>query len=399
MVKKYNSVLLLISLIIGLIHGLIISSFNVFLSWLLIGIWLILTIKIIKNTKRYREFNSPHNTAFFVVLPIFIAIFYTIWSNFTGLLVENLLTDSSLYLSWWSLVFGLPYAIYGSFSLHFCFRRYNVVYLGTKSVNGKRFGYIMIFLILFCIIFYWIVFYVANDIFEEYLSPINFSVDLILIFIFISTIFIMIMDGFLAKRRSLPELTREYITRRANRVDQITRPQPVRRPTRQRERVHTTERTRTSGPTRIDTRISRSSSRSSRTSPNRQTQTIRTSTRATTRRTTGKTKKTSKTKPSFTKIINLNKYKPKTTALSSEDFKCIFCFQLPKFPQDQGRGIILCPNCRYPAHADEFKDWLGSSKLCSRCNARIPTNYGRNPRIISIKNYILIYKDFLSKKR
>ena len=202
----------------------------------------------------------------------------------------------------------------------------------------------------------------------------------------------MIIYGFLAKRRSLPELTRAYIARRSNRVDQITHPQPVRRPTRQRERVHTIERTRTPRPTRTDIRISRSTSRSSRTSPNRQSHTIRTSTKQ-------KTKKTSKTKPTSTRIINLNKYKPKTTALSSEDFKCIFCFQLPNFPQDQGRGIVLCPNCRYPAHADEFKDWLGSSNLCSRCSARIPKNYGRNPRIISVKNYILIYKDFLRKKR
>ena len=387
MVKKYNSVILLISLIIGLIHGVAIaSSLNVFLTWLLIGIWLILTIKIIKNTKKYREFNSPHNTAFFVVLPIFIAIFFTIWSNFTGLLVENLLEDSSLYLSWWSLLFGFPYAIYGCFSLHSCFKKYDVVYLGTKSIRAKKFGYFLTFLILLCIIIYWIIFYVERDTFEEYISPINFSVDLILLFIFLSTIFIVVIYGFLAKHRSLPELTRAYIARRSNRVDHITRPQPVRSPTRQRERTRTIERTRTPEPTRTDTRITRSTSQSSRTSPNRQRQTIRTSTKA--------TKKTSKTKPTSTKSINFNRYKPKTTAISSEDFKCIFCFQLPKFPQDQGRGIILCPNCRYPAHADEFKDWLGSSNLCSRCNAKIPSNFGRNPRIISIKNYILIIKKF-----
>ncbi len=389
MIKKYNSIILLISLIIGLIHGIITASFNVFLSWLLIGNWLILTIKIIKNTKRYREFNSPHNTAFFILLPIFIGVFYTIWSNFTGLFVENLLLDSSLYLSWWSLVFGLPYAIFGCFSLHSCFKKYDFVYLGSKSINARKFGYFLTFLILFCIIFYWIIFYVASDTFEGIITPINFSVDLILLFIFIGTIFIMIIYGIIGARRSLPSLTREYITRRSNSVDRITRPQPVRRPTRQRERINTIERTRTPGPTRTDTRISRSASRSSRTSPNRQSQTIRTSTRK-------KTKKTSTTKPTS---ANFNKLKPKTTALTSEDFKCIFCFQFPKFPTDQGRGIILCPNCRYPAHADEFKDWLGSSNLCSRCNARISTSFGRNPRIISVKNYILIFKDFIKKKR
>jgi hypothetical protein len=59
----------------------------------------------------------------------------------------------------------------------------------------------------------------------------------------------------------------------------------------------------------------------------------------------------------------------------------------------------LCPNCRYPAHADEFKDWLQSSNLCSRCNAPIPTSYKRNPKIIPIKNYILVVKHFVNGKK
>ncbi|MFX0105165.1 MAG: hypothetical protein ACFE75_06715, partial [Candidatus Hodarchaeota archaeon] len=90
-------------------------------------------------------------------------------------------------------------------------------------------------------------------------------------------------------------------------------------------------------------------------------------------------------------------YRPKAANLSLEDFKCIFCFKLPELPKDNGRGIILCPNCRYPAHADEFKDWLRTSGLCSRCNAPIPSNYRRNPKIISVKNYIIIYKGILRK--
>jgi hypothetical protein len=72
---------------------------------------------------------------------------------------------------------------------------------------------------------------------------------------------------------------------------------------------------------------------------------------------------------------------------------------LPKFPEDKGREIILCPNCRYPAHADEFKDWLRSSNLCSRCNAPIPNNYRRNPKTLSIKNYLIVLKHFTGNKK
>ncbi|MHA1979741.1 MAG: hypothetical protein ACTSXN_01380, partial [Promethearchaeota archaeon] len=97
------------------------------------------------------------------------------------------------------------------------------------------------------------------------------------------------------------------------------------------------------------------------------------------------------------KIRDFNKYKPKGAYISVEDFKCIFCFKLPKLPDDRNRGIVICPNCRYPAHADEFKDWMKTSNLCSRCSAPIPSGFRRNPRIISIKNYIIIYKHFLKK--
>ncbi|MFX1378012.1 MAG: hypothetical protein ACFFA4_02875, partial [Promethearchaeota archaeon] len=117
-------------------------------------------------------------------------------------------------------------------------------------------------------------------------------------------------------------------------------------------------------------------------------------THSTTRSTTGKPIRRSQSR---IKQINLKLYRPRAANLTIEDFKCIFCFRLPESPKDNGRGIILCPNCRYPAHADEFKDWLRTSGLCSRCNAPIPLNFKRNPKIISIKNYMIIYKEFMKK--
>jgi hypothetical protein len=142
---------------------------------------------------------------------------------------------------------------------------------------------------------------------------------------------------------------------------------------------------------------SRSINRTSRTTP-------------TTRRQSTKSKTTSKTvsmgpkgkqvkKQSSLKITNFNLYKPRAARLSREDFKCIFCFKLPKFPEDKGRGIILCPNCRYPAHADEFKDWLQRSNLCSRCNAPIPSNYRKHPKTLSVKNYLIILRHFTGNKK
>lgn len=97
------------------------------------------------------------------------------------------------------------------------------------------------------------------------------------------------------------------------------------------------------------------------------------------------------------KKYNLNKLKPKGTVLFKEDFKCIFCFQLPKLPADEKRGIIICPHCRHPAHADEFRSWLKSSTLCSRCDKPIPINFIRNMEIIPTNVYLKAMKIIMKK--
>lgn len=390
---KAVAITLTIFLFIGIIHGAILNSFNVFVSWLLIGIWLIFSFKVLKNIKQYREYRSPHNTAFFTVGPVFVGIFYSIWGNFTGLLGENLLVISDLYLSWWSILFGFPYVLYGSISLYHCFKKYNVIYFGTKSINARKFGYMLGFSILFFIIVYWISFYSLIDYYESLLIPLHFLIDLNLLLLLIGSILIIIIHGFFGTRTQLPRLTRDYITRRTSRLNDLASPN------RRRESTRSTIRSSPAPSTRTVSRTSRSVSNSSRSTPTAHIQSRSSRVKTTTRTTSGsKTGQPFRSSKSSIKHINFKLYRPKAANLSVEDFKCIFCFRLPEFPKDKGRGIILCPNCRYPAHADEFKDWLRSSRLCSRCNAPIPSSYRKNPKIISVKNYIVIYKSLLSKR-
>lgn len=391
---KAVAITLTIFLLIGIIHGAILNSFNVFVSWLLIGIWLIFSFKVLKNIKQYREYRSPHNTAFFTVGPVFVGIFYSIWGNFTGLLGENLLISSDLYLSWWSILFGFPYILYGSISLYHCFKKYNVIYFGTKSISARKFGYMLGFSILFFIIVYWISFYSVIDYFESLLIPIHFLIDLNLLVLLIGSILIIIIHGFFGTQTQLPRLTRAYIARRTNRLNDLTSPNKPR------ESIRNTTRSSTTPSTRTLSHTSRSVSNSSRSTPTTHKQSRSSRIKTTTRTTSGsKTGQPFRSSQRTIKQVNLKIYRPKAANLSVEDFKCIFCFKLPEFPKDNGRGIILCPNCRYPAHADEFKDWLRSSRLCSRCNAPIPSNYRKNPKIISVKNYIIIYKGLLGKRQ
>ncbi|MFX0028200.1 MAG: hypothetical protein ACFE8B_03255 [Candidatus Hermodarchaeota archaeon] len=400
MVKtKSIAVILIVFTIIGIIHGSILNSVNVFLSWLLIGIWLIFSFKVLKNIKQHREYNSPHNTAFFTIAPVFVGIFYSIWGNFTGLLGENLLESTDLYLSWWSILFGSPYVLFGSISLYRCFKKYNVIYFGTKSVDARKFGYILSVSILFFIIIYWISFYSFVEYYDSYLLPVHFLIDLNLLILLISTILIILFPGLFGTRSRLPQLTRDYITQRTNRLNQLTSPRSNTTPRRYRESIRTTTRSSPTPSTRTVTNRSRSVSYSSRSTPTSQIKTTTSRSKTTARTTrTGSTGIQVKSQKSARKITNFNLYKPKAARLSKEDFKCIFCFKLPKFPEDRGRGIILCPNCRYPAHADEFKDWLRSSNLCSRCNAPIPTSYKKNPKILTVKNYIIVLKHFVNNK-
>lgn len=373
MVKnKTLTIIFAIFLVIGVIHGLISFSFLNFATWVLIGLWVIFTIKLYVNIKRHREFNSPHNTAFFVIIPLTIGIFYSIWGYYTGILGENLL--GGVYFSLWSLIFAFPFVIYGSYSLYRCFKKYNVIYFGTKAVKARKLGYILSFSVLIFILIYWISFYSAIE---------SFPLDLNLLILFIATILVVIIFGFTNSRPSLPTLTRDYIANRTRTINNLTTP------TTQRQRLRTTRVTAPTPSTRIATQTSRSRTQSSRTTP--------TSHRQTTRTKTTKVSHTTTVKPA-SKIRNINNYKPRASYLSLEDFKCIFCFKLPKFPDDKGRGVVICPNCRYPSHADEFKDWMRTSNLCSRCSAPIPTSFRRNPSIVSVKNYVIAYKQLLKNK-
>lgn len=378
--KKQLAIFFLIFFIIGLLHGLISVSLNNFFTWILIGLWLIFTIKLYENIKQHREFNSPHNTAFFVIIPLIIGVFYSIWGSFTGILGENLITGSNFYFSLWSLIFGLPFVIYGSHSIYRCFKKYNVIYFGTKSVKAKIVGFFLAIIIIITIIAYWIAFYNMSAFYDSPLTPLRFSLDLNLFFLLIITIFNLIIFGFINNRSNIP--SRDYIAQRTRRINSLTTPSTQNYGTRTRSRTIQTPTT-TTRTTRTTT--TRPRSRTTPTTRSRSTKTTKTKSVQSQRVT------------SAPKIKDYSKYKPKGSYLSEEDFKCIFCFKLPRLPNDKNRGVVICPNCRYPAHADEFRDWMKTSNLCSRCSTPIPSGFRRNPRIISTKNYIMIYRHFLKK--
>lgn len=376
----WKLIFFVIALITGVVHGVFIEpSFNILVSWILIGIWLDITIATIGKSKQHSEYNSPHNTAFFTIVPMFIGLFYSMWSNFTGLLGDVLFDYDVVSIDWWSLILSFPYIVYGIVSIRKMFKKYLSVYFGTKAVKSRGFGYFISFSVYFVIIGYWTFFYIYMNDYEILLEPINFQINAFLIMVLILVGIIFFVNGIFGKRVSFPPISRDYITNRARSIDETLAPIAS----------ATSSQAQFSSIPRASNRSSRSSSRTSR--PSRVT--------AQARPKQQKVKSRSKGRPSprSQKTVSQSQYaklKPKGVNLTQDDFKCIFCFELPKTSDNNHGGIVICPECRYPAHYDEFKDWTRNSQLCSRCDAPLPLRYIRNPKVIPTSEYLKVIKMF-----
>ncbi|NVM02686.1 MAG: hypothetical protein HWN67_10140 [Candidatus Helarchaeota archaeon] len=352
---------------------------SVFISWLLIGFWFCFTVKFFSLIKYHREFNSPHNTSFFIFGSLTMAILFSVWGNFTGILDMNILSGNGLYLSSWIIIFAVPYFFYSLYSLYSCFKKYYVVHMGQKSTNGRNFGNFCTFCIILYELVYLFLFYYYIDFNYFPLKPIHQNPSLLVIFLSIYSLILSIRYGKSSAPYTMPEVATEIrpppqirdfnipTTRRTTPV----RPRsnvPTSRPRSQKPTV-TVSRPRRQKPASRITRVQRQS-----------------------RVQVPSKKKKSKMSRKLKGLM------PIAGVVTVEDFKCIFCFQLPK-PSDRGRGIVLCPSCKHPAHADAFKDWLRSSNLCSRCGATISASFRRNPKIISVKVYLQVYEAFSRKKK
>lgn len=78
---------------------------------------------------------------------------------------------------------------------------------------------------------------------------------------------------------------------------------------------------------------------------------------------------------------NMKSMIPNSQHLTQDDFRCIFCYELPTKGSDQ---VVICPNCKKPAHYPEYQKWTAYSNFCSYCNQDIGN---RTPKRVNGKNY------------
>ena len=394
MEKKYTAIILLTFLGLGALFGFLIEgSMNTFFSWVLIGLWLLFTIKFFEKIKKSREYNSPHNTSFFIFGPLFIGISYSFWGYYTiEILGWNLLEDIlALYFSPWQLIFALPFLLYGIFSIRSLFKKYDFVYIiRYKSLKARKFAIIFIILILISVLFYiiffnWIIGFLEPVVFPNYYYP--FWSDLMFWTLIGFLGYLLIRHGIFGKNRSIPQITTDYIAQRRRQLERAATPAIASTASRQ----YTSSSSTPSTPRRpvVSTKSRTTPRRQKSSAPIRSTPTRPVTT---SRRSFVPRRQDAKLAQSPKPSVNFNKLKPKAGILSLDDFKCIFCFQLPS--NEDGRGIVLCPKCRHPAHVDEFQNWCKNSLLCSRCDGNIAANFRQNPVVVSARDYSEIINEF-----
>lgn len=72
--------------------------------------------------------------------------------------------------------------------------------------------------------------------------------------------------------------------------------------------------------------------------------------------------------------------------VNKSDLSCMICYEEIKA---NDKNLILCPHCKYPAHADEYTSWIQVSNLCARCSKPISKSEQTKPKyMVSAKDYV-----------
>ena len=394
-------VVLAIHLVLALFTGNPPSEpMNGFLSYMFLGMWICISIAYLSKMKRIKEYSASMNNFTLIFGGLGVGIFYAIWGDYTTILSENVF---SLNVSFniWIIILALPYLLYSMLLLSFCFSKYFHIYFGDKSVGARTFSSLTCLLFIFIDVVYLLMSQGAITIPIWNFNPETSAVNLaILLNLLVLLIYFVIS---ITKRR--PAISGVSMNRVSNRLQDIDRriedadrfASAARRGELNAQVQARADRDRRRRQKEQEKERARRKKREEQERQKRQAQQKARQTKQKARQSKPKSKATSSsTSSTSTRKKELLRLRPKTGILNRDDFKCIFCFELPT-ASDGHRGIILCPNCRYPAHADEFKSWVRTSHLCSRCDGVIPSSFRRNPTIIPVKEYLRAYK-FWKKK-
>ncbi|WP_371802212.1 hypothetical protein [Candidatus Lokiarchaeum ossiferum] len=387
-------VVLVVSLLIAVFTGNAPSdSLNGFFSHILLGLWLCILFEYVSKIKRVREYSASLNNFVIIFGGLLVGTFYGIWGDFTTIL-QDVVLPINVSFNIWTLILAVPYLFFSMILLSFCISKYFTVFIGTKSIDARPF---MIITSLILISFDFIYLVLGGNVFQN-ITPVTSGINLIIL-LNLCVLVIYFLFAITKRRPRISGFSMRGVSNRLNNIDrQIEDADRFADAARQREKKAQAQEQQKRDQRRRQRDLERKQSRRRE----QEEKARRKRQREQERLQRSKSKSSSKPQVSrTTSSSSVNKkellrMKPKTGVLTPDDFKCIFCFELPS-TSDGHRGIVLCPNCNYPAHVDEFKNWVRTSSLCSRCDGTIPSSFRRNPKVIPVKDYLRAYK-FWKKK-
>ncbi|MHA1199995.1 MAG: hypothetical protein ACTSQF_11760 [Candidatus Heimdallarchaeaceae archaeon] len=351
----------IVGLTIGFLFLIINDALETSLMIFFITLYTIAALKFLLERRHYKKHNSILASSQFLILPYAVMLMgnyispialtvkiFTIKFNSSG---------DAIFFNLISVSLIVPVIILSVFFSNFYSGKWPGIAINRKIKRGRTLPFLLhsLFILVFLIGFF-----------------INWQIDFVcFIFVILYIVYIFRYFIFVAINKSRKEV-------RVSARSTTTRTTASRSTSTAQRRGQTPVSSR-SGTRSVSTR-SRSTSRASR--PTRGTASAARVDPGIEVSTSGrKVVRTTKTTSTVTKSMF-----PIGTPKKSE-MQCIICYM--DFDKKDKRKIILCPNCRYPSHEDEFLSWFKKSNLCARCNQPISTRYVNNPKYrVTVKIYI-----------
>ncbi|NPD88601.1 MAG: hypothetical protein HGN29_07745 [Asgard group archaeon] len=333
-----------------------------------ITLYIIAFLRYVLERRHYRKHKAVTASTQFLILPfsvLFMGNYISPFSNFVEIFVININLVSGdtvhLYFNLISLSMILPLIVLSVLFNNYFSGKWPAMAVNRKIRRGRLIPFLLFTLFVLLLLFGFFI---------------NLKMDFLSLF-FAVIYFVMFIGYFIV---SPLQKSRQRTVQRTPAAS--TRRSPTRASASSRQRPSTTStstRSRRSTSAQTSGRISSSSASRRRA--------------VTTARTTsakiapGKDITTTKKVTRSTTVRRGTKNIFPVGRATKDDLKCIICYM--DFKKSESRKVILCPHCKYPAHADEFFNWFQQSKLCARCNKPISTKYVKSPIYrVSTKVYI-----------
>jgi hypothetical protein len=332
-------------------------------------LFVIFFLRLVDEYLYFRSSRAAYATGLFVFIPGALAIGSSLIATISPWLADNMLygqiyltivrpKEYTFFVNTFSVLFALPFfAVAAYIILQYSQRNYRTAYFARKRLPGRFAGFFYSMILIGGTVSCWIYFSAIEITSAVFVA----ALTMILLYYYVWEAFNAAIPSF-----SYPSQNKESWGQSA-----ASSAQPL---------MASTAAARPNSPpaARVSPGIESSS-------PSRNSFRTRPAGRVTTSTKTGRSQNARSPTLASRNKGKLANLLPTGQAISEDDFRCIFCYELP----EKSTSVVICPYCKRPAHLAEFQRWQTTSHLCSRCNKDLRR---RKPIQISGKEYQAILR-------